>query len=402
MQRPNLRHLSGYIAVLGVQTIVGIVQMVVLIATVGPRSWADLSVGQAVGLVGATVVTCGLGSFGASLVASTPEAERASFYWSTVRPRLILITSIGPLVAVSASLLASEVWLAAAMVSTSALLSGVGASWYFVGQARPRQWLLLEIAPTSAGILAGCVAAAITHSATHFAAFQLMGVVVGVATANRAVRRDFRWDNRASAPHTLVSFVRSHSRLLIAAASGSANTQAPLIVLAAFGSPLLPQFALLDRLTKYVLAGFSPFLQVAQSWIPGDVHFVRQRATTALRWAGLVAVAAALAFAALATWAAQLLSSGLVLVPSALVVPFAVLLGVLIVAQVCALAVLVPLGLSRVLAWTTAVGSVVLAAVTALAAAVAGASAVAWTVAVVEGVILSWQVGAVIRTGKSR
>ena len=59
MARPSLRHLSGYAAVLGAQTVVGIIQMVVLLATVGPLAWADLSISQAVGLVGATVVTCG-------------------------------------------------------------------------------------------------------------------------------------------------------------------------------------------------------------------------------------------------------------------------------------------------------------------------------------------------------
>ena len=134
---PEPRHLSGYAAVLGAQTVVGIIQMVVLLATVGPLAWADLSVGQVFGLVGATVVTCGLGSFGASVVASIPEPERASLYWSTVRPRLLLVTIVGPVVLVSATLLASKEGLAASMTAASALASAVGASWYFVDEPDP-------------------------------------------------------------------------------------------------------------------------------------------------------------------------------------------------------------------------------------------------------------------------
>ena len=126
-----------------------------------------------------------LGSFGASVVASIPEPERASLYWSTVRPRLLLVTIVGPVVLVSATLLASKEGLAASMTAASALASAVGASWYFVGRARPRQWLLLEIAPTAAGTLAGCVAAATTHSASHFAALQLVGSIAGVTIFQR-------------------------------------------------------------------------------------------------------------------------------------------------------------------------------------------------------------------------
>ena len=78
------------------------------------------------------------------------------------------------------------------------------------------------------------------------------------------------------------------------------------------------------------------------------------------------------------------------------------MLGILIVAQICALAVLVPLGLSGVLGWSTAVGAVVLVAFSALAAAGAGAMGVAWAAVAGEGLILSWQVTAVIRSGRSR
>jgi O-antigen/teichoic acid export membrane protein len=397
-----LRPLPGLAVVLVVQTIVGLLQMVVLLAAVGPRAWSELAVGQAVGVVGATIVACGLGGFGASVVASMPGPERAPFYWSTVRPRAAMFAAIAPVVFVLVSVLATEERLAASVAAASVLLSALGASWYFVGRATPRPWLALEIAPTAAGTIAGCAVVAVTHVASHFAVLQFLGAVAGVMLANGAVRRELRAVPSVVVPLTVVGFISGHRRLLVAALSGSANAQAPLIVLAAVGSPLLPQFALLDRLTKYVLAGFSPLVQVAQSWIPRDEGDVVGRASTALRWAAGAGAVIAFAFAAIGPSAVQLLSSGQLTVSRDLLIPFAVLLGILIVAQVCALAVLVPLGESRTLAWSTAVGAVVLVGGSVLAAAGIGATAVAWTAVGVEAVILMWQLGAVMGTRRVR
>jgi O-antigen/teichoic acid export membrane protein len=393
------RGLSGYGAVLGVQTVVGLVQTAGLLRALGPQVWGVLSVAQAAGLIATTVVTAGLGSFGAATLALHPEEEHPEVFLRGARARAVLFAGSAVLVVLGSVLLAPGEALSAALVAMGSMLAGLGGSWYFVGRGEPGRWLAAEVLPLGGGTLVGVVAALATRSSLAFAVPFALGALLAVVRARRAVLRDRAPDAPTGDPASVGDYLREHRSLLTAGLAGGVNGYGPALLLAATGAPQVPVFLLLDRMVKYVVAGAAPALQVAQRWVPaGDPALRRARGLRVLALAGVAAVAAGVAFLVLAAPAAELLSSGKVVVGGGEAKLFAALVVVLLVTQVNALAVLVALGGTRVLARTTAAGAVLLVVAGSTAGVLAGPGGVVWTVLVVESGILVVQLVAVLRT----
>ena len=369
-----------------------------LLASLGPRNWQVLSLSQTAGLLGTTISTAGLVSFGASVVALETRDDRPSVYLRTLRARA---TST----AVIAALLAVGVWWIAPAAASSAVVTGCGAlllgltgGWYFVGRGEPERWLMMEVLPLAVGTLGGVALAAWLHSPMAFALCYLGGAGVAVVSTVRAVRLDHRPGLPLGQHVSTRAFMREHRGLMAASVAGGVNFYGPAILFAATASPQLATFLLLDRMVKYVLAALGPFLQVLQRWVPvGDPARRRQRGVTALSMAAVAAAMAATLFAALGGLGAQVLSSGTIEATQAQVNAFAVLVGVLIVTQVNALAVIVPLGGRRVLARSTAGGAVALVVVGLVAGRSHGPLAIAWAVVAIEAGILVVQLSVVLR-----
>jgi O-antigen/teichoic acid export membrane protein len=394
--------LSGYGAVLVVQTVVGLIQTAGLLRAVGPQSWGVLNVAQAAGLIATTVVTAGLGSFGAATVALHPDEEQPDVFLRGARARTMLFLGLAAVLVLVSLLLAPRDAFAAALVGTGSLLAGLGASWYFIGRGEPARWLTTEVVPLGIGTLAGVALALATGSALAFAVPFVLGAVAGVTRARVAVLRDRGPAAPPVVPVPVRAYLREHASLLTAGVAGGVNGYGPALLLGATGAPQVPVFLLLDRMVKYVVAAAAPALQVAQRWVPaGDPARRRARGLRVLVMAGVVAIVAGVAFLLLAEHVARLLSSGTVVVGAAEVRLFAALVVVLLVTQVNALAVLVALGGRTTLARTTAVGAVVLVVTGSVAAVLGGPSGVVWTVLVVESGILAVQLVAVLRSGSA-
>lgn len=398
-----MRALSGYGVVLAVQTCVGLVQTAGLLRALGPTSWGVVNVAQAAGLLCTTIVTAGLGAFGASVVALRPEPAQADLFLGTLRARTTLFGVVALVLAPVVAVLSPTDRVSAALVACGALLTGLGGSWYFVGRGEPARWLVTEVVPLAAGALVGVVAALWWGTVFAFAVPFLVGATVAVRRTLRTVRRDRDADAGPVAVVSTRSFLREHRSLLAAGLAGGVNGQGPALLLAATGAPNLPSYLLLDRMVKYVVAGAAPVLQVAQRWVPaGPPGSVRARGLRALAAATVGGLVAAVLFALLGSPVADVLSGGTVSVEQPLVRVFALLVGILLVTQVNALAVLVPLRRQGLLARSTSVGAVVLVAAGLAAGALFGATAVVWTVLVVEAGILAVQASAVVRSGRER
>lgn len=393
------RALSGFGVVLAVQTCVGVVQTAGLLRALGPERWGIVNVAQAAGLLCTTLVTAGLGAFGASVVALRPSPEHADFFLGTMGARTRLFALVAVILGALVWILSPRDGPAAALVACTTLLSGLGGSWYFVGRGEPARWLATEVIPIAGGTIIGVVLALWGGTMFAFALPFAAGGVVAVGRTLRAVRLDRDVDSGPVQMVTTRAFLKEHSSLLVAGLAGGVNGQGPALLLAATGAPNLPSWLLLDRMVKYVMAGAAPVLQVAQRWVPaGSPEGVRDRGLRALAVATVGGIVAALLFVLLASPTAAVLSSGTVTVTQGQVQVFALLVGVLLVTQVNALAVLVPLGLRRLLARSTSIGAVVLVLAGLAAGTAFGAPGVVFSVLLVETGILIVQASAVLRS----
>ncbi len=370
-----------------------------LLKALGPASWGTLNVAQAAGLLCTTIVTAGLGSFGASVVALTPSGGQPALYLSSVGARTRLFGIVAIVIGPLAWLLAPRDGAAAAVVACGALLAGLGGAWYFVGRGQPGRWLMIEVLPLAVGTLVGVAAALGTGAALAFALPFFAGAAVAAIRVLRAVRCDLDVEQSPVGELAVRTYLRENSTLLAAGLAGGVNSYGSSLLLAATGSPQVPSFLLLDRMVKYVIAGAAPILQVVQRWVPaGSPEGLRSRGLRALGGAVVGGLTAALCFGLLAAPAATLLSAGTVTVDSSQVLVFSLLVGVLLVTQVNALAVLVPFGGRNELARSTAAGAILLVVGGLVAGRLFGPIGVVWTVLAVEAGILGVQITTVLRT----
>lgn len=391
---------SGFVVTLMVQTVGGLVQTSGLLATVGPGSWAVVNVSQTLGLLGSTVVSAGLTSYGASMVASAPKGA-AIRTLATLKARAVLYLAVALVLMPVAWWLAPVSTGAAALVVAAALLPGTAASWYFIGTGEPLRWLRVEVLPTVSGSVAGVAATWFIPEPLIFAACYLTGSVAAVLLSTREVRRDTTGATTLPLQVQPGAFLRTHRRVMAAAVAGGVNSQWPAILMAGVGTAVAPGYLLLDRLVKYAIAATAPVTQFAQSWIPdADPSRTARRARRTLAVVGFGSLAASGLFALVAGDAARLLSHDTIVVSGSAVALFAVLIGVLIVTQVNALAVLMPLGLESLLALSTSSGAVFLLTAGSAAALGFGLPGIVVATLVGESGILATQLAAAYRRSR--
>nr|WP_246256404.1 polysaccharide biosynthesis C-terminal domain-containing protein [Pseudarthrobacter oxydans] len=185
---------------------------------------------------------------------------------------------------------------------------------------------------------------------------------------------------------------------VIAAGTGSLNSNLPLLAVNHVVAAALPQYALADKLFRFAVAGFGPVLQVIQGWIPeAGPRQSTHRITTVAKYVPIVGVAAGVLLAVLTPWASEVFSGGVISIDYSLSIPFGLILAGVIVAQVVGLACLIPLGQGAALAKSTAIGAAFNVPMMFLLGVLFGAPGVAWAVGLAELVVAGYQI-MVVRT----
>ena len=140
--RSVLRRLTGFTVLPLLSLVTPFLLLPVVARVAGPSGWSSFVAGQAVGMVGATVVFWGWNVGGPVLVAQASSAvERAEVYAASLRTRYLLLLGVVPAAAVVSALVAQpghRVDASAMAVATSLL--GLSPSWFGIGVGDP--WLL--------------------------------------------------------------------------------------------------------------------------------------------------------------------------------------------------------------------------------------------------------------------
>lgn len=388
------RRFGGFATSLVFSTAVNLLAIPFVISTLGKETWAELALAQATAAIFGIAVAFGWGTVGAALVASLPERERPQMFLDSLVSRVYLFLFAAPVMYFVMLLMGRIDPPVAALASVAYILPFVGASWFFIGQAKPWKLFLFDVLPQGLGTVAGVVLIQFFPQPIVFVlallAFNLLAVIVGAGGALFRAGHPVNTDLRVV---PAMRRLRDQKYGVIAAGTGSLNSNLPLLAVGQVVAAALPQYALADKLFRFAVAGFGPILQVIQGWIPeaGPARS-SDRIRTVARLAPFVGLVAGILLAVLTPWASPLFSSGVITIDYSLSIPFGLILAGVIVAQVVGLACLIPLGKGAALAKSTAIGAAFNVPMMFVLGVMFGAPGVAWAVGLAELVVAGYQI----------
>jgi len=398
------RRLLAFVLTTGLSSLAGVLAAPVIIAGAGEYDWGVQAAIQSAALLFGVVIAFGWGTTGAAEVASMPVEARPQWYADSLVSRIYLLCVAYPVMVTVMTLLNPDHFALVAVGSAAYTMSAVGASWYFVGQARPDRLLRLDALPQTIGILVSIGVMLLTGDLVLTVATQLVFNVSAVVMSAAVVLRDgggpvrFDWSVRAAAVRLV-----DQRHAVTNSATTALYSSAPLLVLNIVAPTAMPLYAMGERLYRFALAAFVPVLQFTQGWIPErGPDELSSRIVRALRLTPLVSLAGAVCLFGFGPWAASVLSNGQIDFGFALAAPFAIVLLAVTVSQVLGLAVLVPLGRRRALAISPVIGALLGLPLLVAGAVLFSAPGVAWALAVSELAVMGYQAVVVIRELRAR
>lgn len=402
--RSVLRRLTGFTVLPLLSLVTPFLLLPVVARVAGPSGWSSFVAGQAVGMVGATVVFWGWNVGGPVLVAQASSAvERAEVYAASLRTRYLLLLGVVPAAAVVSALVAQpghRVDASAMAVATSLL--GLSPSWFGIGVGDP--WLLFWY-DTMPRVVAAVLGAGVVW-ATGFVWTYPVLLALSVAVSLVAFRRRVVAGVSGTSPFPVSRSggeLRTHlgTAGINLAATAYASTPVPIVTVA-FRPEVSSPFASADAAYRLGLFTVTAMGNAFQGWtLEGSGGERRSRHRTAFGAHLALGVVGGLLFAALGPWATGFVFGPDVAAPRDVCVWYGVAFLFLSVSTPPIRNLLVPAGRVRlVLGWT--LGSAVVGLVLMLGAAVAGWSAgVAAGMAVSEAVLLAGLLGPALRESRS-
>lgn len=398
-----LRRFGGFAASLVLSTLINLLAIPFVISTLGKETWGELALAQATAAIFGIVVAYGWGTVGAAMVASLPVDERPQMYLDSLVSRIYLFLFAAPVMFIVVTFISRVDPVVAALASVAYVLPFVGASWYFIGQAEPWKLLLFDVLPQGLGTVSGVILTLVWPRAYVFVlsllVFNILAVVLGALGAVRRRPGSPLRANLGLIP--AMKRLRDQKHGVIAAGTGSLNSNFPLLAVNQVVQAAVPQYAMADKLFRFAVAGFGPVLQVVQGWIPEAGRTASwYRIRTVAKFAPATGALAGVLLALLTPWASSVFSAGAIAIGFELSVPFGLILGSVLVAQIVGLACLIPLGRGAALAKSTAVGAAVNIPLMFLLGVLFGAPGVAWAVGVAELIVAGYQLMVVRNTLK--
>lgn len=394
--RPNLfTRFGGFAVSLVFSTVVSLVGIPFVLVNLGAEAWAELAVALATAAIFGVVVAFGWGTVGAAMTAGTlPKDRPALFFNSLVSRAYLFLFSVVPM-ALAVLLLSSVDPIAAVVAAIAYLLPYVGASWYFVGESKPWRLFAFDVLPQGLGTITGVVATFFVPEVWVYVTCQLIFNLLAVVGSAAAILRSrpLGSENPSMAMVPAMRRLSSQWHGVVAAGTGTINSNVPIVAVTLLAAPLLPVYVLADKLFRYAVAGFGPVLQVIQGWIPEAGPTQRDsRVQKVASLAPILGLAGGAALMWITPWAAGMLSAGRLSVGWDLSVPFGLIFCGVVVAQILGLACLIPIGKGAELAKSTAIGALLNVVLMIVLGLALGAVGIAWAVAAGELLVAGYQI----------
>lgn len=387
-----LGRLATFGLTIGLSSVIGLISIPLLIRVLGAQAWAMLALTQAVALFFGILVAFGWGVTGPALIARAAVTERPRLFAESLSVRCLLFLLAVVFMSVVLFFVGEPRADWVILGSVTYLLPFLGASWFFVGEAKPWRLFFVDALPQLSGTVAGLAAVQIFQNLTVFLIYQAIGSAIAVVLGCRVVLRGSGMRVQWPSAMLFRRSLRSQTHGVLTAATGSLYVSLPLMAVSLFLPALRSNYALADKFFKFGTLAFGPVLQVIQGWIPeAGPEKTRYRMIRSVQGAVFIGAAGGVIFAFLVPIVSPLLSAGQIALDFSLTVPIGISFFAVAVSQVVGLACLMFLGESKAVAISTVLGAVAGAPLVIASAIFAGLPQIAWSVAISELIVTSYQ-----------
>jgi hypothetical protein len=382
-----IRRLGGFLGLPLISAVAPFLVLPVLLSRVGTAAWVAIAVGQSVGTGAATVVLLGWPIVGPALVAEEPQRQRALYTRSVVSRVSVLVLAAPIAMGIAAVLAPAQERGAAAAMALASSLTGLSASWFFVGTGHPGAIARWDTVPK---VLATGLAALLVLLLRWT---WLYPAVLAVTFAGLFLAVSARyWEHAPLSPYrTTVDVVRDQWTAAGASAQAAVNATLPLALLAAVAPSAVAGFAAIERIAKFTTFVLAPVGQAFQGWVAEPAPDQARRRRTALVVTVTAGVLLAAGFLLAAGLLLKLLFASRIEVPHlAIVFEAGAIVGVAF-GLTLGFHHLVPLRMTGWLASSTAVGIVVAGAGVLLLAPALGVTGAALSILLAEAAVVATQ-----------
>jgi O-antigen/teichoic acid export membrane protein len=399
-----VKRLMSFALTTGLSTVVGLVAVPIIIAGAGPELWGIQAAVQTAATLFGVFVAFGWGTTGAAEIAGLTPDRRPQEYLNSLVSRAYLLVLVYPVMVVVMGALNPQHLVLVAVGSAAFLMPFVGASWYFIGEARPARLFWLDGFPQTLGIAVSVGVMLLSRDLVAVLATQLIfNACAVVASARHIIRTSTKRLHVDLGVREAFRRLRHQRHAVATSATAGLYVSMPLLILNAVTPSTLSLYAMGDKLFRFGLTAFAPILQLIQGWLPeGGPENLRHRIIQAARLTPVIALAGGAAIALLGPWAASFLSAHRIDFGLSLSVPFGIAFSAVAITQVIGLACLVQLHATRALARSTLVGALCGLPLIVVGAVTTGSVGVAWALAVSELAVLVYQYGAMARRLRDR
>ncbi|MEE9096560.1 hypothetical protein [Pseudarthrobacter phenanthrenivorans] len=376
-----------------------LVTVPLIIGRTSAAAWGSLAVIQTGAILFGVLVAFGWGTTGAATVASMPREARPALYLESLVSRAYLFIFTLPIMIV-VMLLISPAGVGVVIAGSVAyLLPFLGATWYFIGEARPLRLFLLDALPQMVGVMVGFLILSVTGELAHFLIALAVLTAVGVFLSSAVILRGLPANTRVDLGlRPAMARLAPQRHGVITAGTTSLYVTLPLLAVSALAPAATPLYAMGDKLFRFGLVAFSPVLQVIQGWVPeGGPVTVAHRARRAAIIGPLFGLLGGAVITLATPTIASMLSHGELRLTMAQALPFGLMFTVVACTQIIGLACLVAMNQSKALASSTVLGAIAGVPLILGAAYFLDAWIVAWAVVVSELVVLAYQAYALRR-----
>lgn len=309
MKHVPWKRLFGFAVSPALSALAPLLILPVISRELGVAAWSAIAIGQSVGLASAVIVAWGWNIIGPTAVASMNPTARNVYYVHSFRVRFVILAGVSVIGSLIVFLTVHHDFLFAALAMAFALaLSGLSATWYFVGSGEPLKLLTYEAIPKFIAALVAIPLVIIFHRAEIYPVVLGVFVGLGVFAADRHVRK-----SRTRVAHNgrdlVQAFMRNgpiaSSQLL---ATTYTSLSVTLVSVGAMGNVvLIASFAAGFRLLNLFQAGLAAIMTGFQGWVAESWNTdVRRHVNTAiaatLSVSFMVAVALGCFLGPTATW----------------------------------------------------------------------------------------------------
>ncbi|WP_440151312.1 hypothetical protein [Arthrobacter sp. SAFR-179] len=395
----HIRRLISFAATVGASTVVSLVTVPLIIGRTSAQAWGSLAVIQTGAILFGVLVAFGWGTTGAATVASMPRDARPAMYLESLVSRAYLFIFTLPIMIVVMLLISPAGVGVVVAGSVAYLLPFLGATWYFIGEARPARLFLLDALPQMTGVLVGFLVLNITGELAHFLIALAVLTAVGVLLSSAVILRGLPANTKVPLGlRAALARLAPQRHGVITAGTTSLYVTLPLLAVSALAPSATPLYAMGDKLFRFGLVAFSPVLQVIQGWVPeGGPDTVAHRARRAAFIGPLIGLLGGAVITVATPTIAAMLSHGELKLTMTQALPFGLMFTVVACTQIIGLACLVAMNQSKALASSTVLGALAGVPLILAAAYFLDAWTVAWAVVVSELVVLAYQADALRR-----